>query len=215
MNLWYRCPLLIVCLLLALVPGCTAPPEAMPDAVPAETPVPEKPVDPAVTPDPVSEPSLVRPATPYPTMPARPDPTPSPPPPPDGLLEYITVYSESVVFRHQEKALNVEVPMAPLIISTEITPETITRKIEGVSRYGEKEEFSVVVTRISELARYSCTIRDAETGEIIMVDRFGGPYGHETSRRLTIRRAGVYHITFTGNLVTADITMQLPPGALS
>jgi hypothetical protein len=127
---------------------------------------------------------------------------------------YKTVYSETIELHFSEKAMIVEVAQAPLIITAKITPETVTRTVVGTSQYGKKEEFSVVVTRPSEHAWFECTVRDAGTSEIIVQDGYNRGYTQNTDMAITIRRAGVFHITFGGNFVKAEVKMQLPETAI-
>lgn len=208
--------LIIAFLLLVLVGGCTAPPQTIVES-PAPTQEPVQPTAlPTATPAAVLDPSVVVPATPYPTGTFRPQPesTPSVITAQPETVGYKTIYSETIQPQFTETAMIVEVTQAPLIISAIITPESITRTIVGTSRYGGKEEFSVVVTRPSENAWFECTVRDAGTGEIIVKDGYSRGYTQNTNMAITIRRAGVYHITFGGNFVKAEIKMQLPETAV-
>jgi len=208
--------LLIVTLFIVLVGGCTAPPQSMVET-PAITPNPVQPAPPPTqTPAVIIEPSVVVPATPYPTEPLKPEPeqAPSIVTSPSETVGYKTVYSETIEPRFSETAMIVEVTQAPLIITATITPSTVTRTITGTSQYGKKEEFSVLVTRPSEHAWFECTVRDAETGEIIVQDGYNRGYTQNTKMAITIRRAGVFHITFGGNFVRAEVKMQLPETAI-
>ena len=184
---------------------------------PAVTPEPVKPAPPPTqTQAAVIDPSVIVPATPYPTVTTRPEPeqTPSVVRPTPETVGYKTVYSETIEPRFSERAMIVEVTQAPLIITAIITPDTVTRTIVGTSQYGKKEEFSVVVTRPSEHAWFECTVRDAGTGEIIVQDGYNRGYTQNTNMAITIRRAGVFHITFGGNFVKAEVKMQVPETAI-
>lgn len=208
--------LLIAILFIVLVGGCTAPPQSIVE-IPAVTPEPVQPAPPPTqTPAAIIDPSVVLPATPYPTDPLKPEPEqpPSPVTSPPETIGYKTVYSETIEPRFSETAIIVEVTQAPLIITAKITPSTVTRTIVGTSQYGTKEEFSVVVTRPSENAWFECTVRDAGTGEIIVQDGYSRGYTQNTNMAITIRRAGVFHITFGGNFVKAEVKMQLPETAI-
>ncbi len=216
MNLRHEGYLLIAILFIVLVSGCTAPPQTIVET-PTATPEPVQPAPThAQTPAAVIDPSVVVPATPYPTGTLRPEPeqAPSVIRPTPETVGYKTVYSETIEPRFSETAMIVEVTKAPLIITAKITPETVTRTVTGTSQYGKKEEFSVVVTRPSENAWFECTVRDAGTGEIIVQDGYNRGYTQNTNMAITIRRAGVYHITFGGNFVKAEIKMQLPETAI-
>lgn len=216
MNLRHEGYLLIAILFIVLVSGCTAPPPSIVET-PADTPEPVQPAPPPLeTPGVVIDPSVVVPATPYPTGPQKPEPeqAPSSVTSPPETVGYKTVYSETIEPRFSETAMIVEVTKAPLIITAKITPSTVTRTIVGTSQYGTKEEFSVVVTRPSENAWFECTVRDAGNGEIIVQDGYGRGYTQNTNMAITIRRAGVFHITFGGNFVKAEVKMQLPETAI-
>jgi|GEM_PF-4345315 len=216
MSLRYGGYLFIVVIFIVLVAGCTAPPETISETSDV-TPATVQPTPPAAaTPDAVIDPSVVVPATPYPTGTKRPDPeqNPSVVTSPTQTVGYKTVYSETIELHFSEKAMIVEVTQAPLIITAKITPETVTRTVVGTSQYGKKEEFSVVVTRPSEHAWFECTVRDAGTGKIIVQDGYNREYTQNTDMAITIRRAGVFHITFGGNFVKAEVKMQLPETAI-
>ncbi|HIJ06048.1 MAG: Uncharacterized protein XE11_0727 [Methanomicrobiales archaeon 53_19] len=217
MSLRYGGYLFIVVIFIVLVAGCTAPPETISetsDVTPE--PVQPTPPPPALTPAAVIDPSVVVPATPYPTGTQRPEPeqNPSVVRSPTQTVGYKTVYSETIEPRFSETAMIVEVTQAPLIITAKITPDTITRTVAGISQYGKKEEFSVVVTRPSENAWFECTVRDAGTGEIIVQDGYNRGYTQNSIMAITMRRAGVFHITFGGNFVKAEVEMQLPETAI-
>lgn len=201
--------LFIVFLLLILAGGCTAPPQTMVES-PVSTPELVQPTPPPIaTPAVVLDPSVVVPATPYPTGTIKPQAEPAPlsiTAQPE-TTEYKTIYSETIQPKFTETAMIVEVTQAPLIITAKITPETVTRSV--VSQYGSKD-FSVVYTRPSDLAWFECTVRDAGTGEIIVQDGYGRGYTQNTNLAITLRRTGVYHITFGGNFVRAEVRMQLP-----
>lgn len=216
MNPRYGRYLLITILFIVLVGGCTAPPPSIVET-PAITPEPVQPAPPPVkTPGVVIDPSVVVPATPYPTDPLKPEPEQAPSiiTSPPETIGYKTIYSETIEPRFSETAMIVEATKPPLIITAKITPSTVTRTITGTSQYGKKEDFSVVVTRPSEHAWFECTVRDAGTGEIIVQDGYSRRYTQNTDMAITIRRAGVYHITFGGNFVKAEVRMQLPETAI-
>lgn len=201
--------LFIAFLLLVLAGGCTAPPQTMVEN-PESTPELMQPTaPPTATPAAVLDPSYVIPATPYATGTSRPqgEPTPASATAQPETVGYKTIYSETIHPQFTETAMIVEVTQAPLIITAKITPETVTRSV--VSQYGSKD-FSVVYTRPSDLAWFECTVRNAGTGEIILQDGYGRGYTQNTNLAITIRRTGVYHITFGGNFVRAEVRMQLP-----
>ncbi len=216
MNLGHGRYLLIAILFIVFVAGCTAPPQSIVET-PAVTPEPVQPAPPpAQTQAAVIDPSVVVPATPYPTGTQRPEPeqTPSVVRPTPETVGYKTVYSETIEPRFSETAMIVEVPQAPLIITAIITPDTVTRTIVGTSQYGKKDDFSVVVTRPSENAWFECTVRDAGNGEIIVQDGYNRGHTQNTNMAITIRRAGVFHITFSGNFVKVEVKMQVPETAI-
>ncbi|MCP1661761.1 MAG: hypothetical protein D5R99_08275 [Methanocalculus sp. MSAO_Arc1] len=206
--------LLIACLLMVLVGGCTAPPPGVADppvATPDETPA--TPVaTPVPTAEPVYDPSVVVPATPFPvsTPPPTPRPTPAPVETPVPVPRYTEIYSQLITFRYQDVAVVVDLPHPPLVITTEISAPTVRRTIVGTSQFGKKKEFTAVVNRISEASWYECVVRDADTGAVIARDGFGRGYPHHEKIEITIRRWGQYHVTFSGNYLTADIRMKMP-----
>ncbi|MDO9540382.1 MAG: hypothetical protein Q7J09_10340 [Methanocalculus sp.] len=211
--------ILLVSILLSLTAGCTAPPpmiDDMPIDIPGlsspATPAPVVTVQPVATPTVFLDPSVVSTATPYPTMTPGIEPVRTQVPiiSPEIPSRYVPIYSQTIQFRYNEVAVIVDVYQAPLIITTYINPITIRRTIAGTSQFGGKEDFSVVVSRVSENAWYECTVRNIDTKEIVAKDGYGRSYSNDPIREITIRRPGMYHITFGGNMVEARINMTLP-----
>ena len=219
MNLGSWRYVLLICILLAVIGGCTAPPSTIidiPGVTPQTTPGPAATVQPITTPTAVFNPSVVSSATPYPTTTPVPipDPTPYPVITQDEHIRYESVYTQTIQFHYEEIAVIVDVPHAPLIITTDINPVTITRRVIGTSQFGKKDEFSIAVNRVSEGSWYECTVRDAETGAVVTKNGYGRIYSLNPELELIIRMPGVYHVTFTGNMVKAFINMQLPVWSL-
>lgn len=179
--------------------------------IPTTSP-PSATIQPVATPTAFIDPSVVSTVTPYPTMTPGIDPlkTPVPVISPDIPSRYVPIYTHTIQFQYNEVAVIVDVYQAPLIITMQINPVTIRRTIAGSSQFGEKKDFSVVVSRVSENAWFECTVRDAVSGEIIAKDGYGRSYSNNPLREITIRRPGMYHITFGGNMVEAHINMTLP-----
>ena len=205
--------LTIICTILIISAGCTAPPSGISNSQNTSAePIPTATVVPAATPAAFIDPDHVTPVTPYPTPASG-----------DGIFEpnhsiirssgnnnLTVIYSEKIDFRFNEISMVVDLPHSPLIIDLNITPEQGTRIKEGTSVYGEKKDYRYLIDHIGNNVWFECTVQDADTGTIVARDGFGRTFSHDCRREIVIRRPGTYTITFNGNYVIADIVMTSP-----
>jgi len=181
--------LTIICIILIISAGCTAPPSGMSNSQDTlAEPIPTATVVPADTPTAIIDPV------------------------PEGVQTspHKVIYSEKMEFRYNEVNMVVDVPHPPLIIDLNITPEISTRIKEGTSVYGEKKDYRYQIDHVNQNVWFECTVKDKERDAIVVRDGYGRTFSHDSTQEIVIRRSGTYHITFTGNFVTAEIMMRIP-----
>lgn len=165
---------------------------------------------PASTPTPTLNSDYVSQATPYPDIPTPtplpvnrqlPDDTPATPVYPEVLCESIDLNGEA-------HAWTINAMYPPLIVDIDVTPETETRTVVYQSSYGDRDEDTGTVTRISQSSYFEVTIRDAN-GNIVAQDGFNGKYTVGRSKHLIVRTGGVYQVDLRGNAVKVDISIKV------
>ena len=212
MKVRYTGLLIILCSILIITAGCTAPPPVITEQQEMQTPTsPTGTAVPAATPTAPVHSDYVTIVTPGPTPFVPPDiQTPVQDLGSEPGIDRKIIYSERNEFLSNEITLIVNVPRAPLIIDLDIIPQGLTRVKEGTSRYGERRDYRYQIYHISGNVWFLCTVEDAETGAVIVRDGFGRTFSHDSRREIVIRRPGIYHVTFSGNMVTTDIEMSIP-----
>lgn len=203
--------LLIICAMLIVATGCTAPPSGLSngqDTLPAPTPTAT--IVPATTPTAIIDPGhvtfITQDNTPIDGVQILPQSVSTS----SGNNNQTVIYSQKMDFQYNEITMVVDVPHPPLIIDLDITPELRTRIKEGTSDYGEKKDYRYQIDHLSQNVWLECTVKDAETDTIVVKDGFGRTFALDSTREIVIRRSGTYQITFVGNFVTAEIMMRIP-----
>ena len=198
---------LIICF--ALSAGCaTLPEEETPSqstsSVPDNTSVPDGEID------------QVTYSTPVPTQTEEEKPEFSTPPDEeDSGPQYSVIYSKKDYLQYNVIAFDQELDYPPLIFEYELEIDTITDLKAAYSEYGGKEKYSYTLTEPNPNAWYSISVYDKETSELVdsrELNQFGDTI---VSGTFKIFSAGDYHIEISGNLVTANTTVMLPPENLN
>lgn len=158
------------------------------------------------------DPGYLTPATPYPTATTS---TASPtlsrptevPPTPDP---YVTLYNKTTEFSpaHQRDAYSFNLTMPPLIIEFDVEPKMITREKHTTSDYGSKKDIVVKQIYPSEDSWFTVTIRELESGKIVVEDGFGKRFDTGTHKRVPLYSPGNYLIEFAGNEAKVHIKMR-------
>jgi hypothetical protein len=205
----YVCFVLLV-IALCIAAGCVSPDKGgnRPGWLPANASGTEQPTE---TPTPTL--TYVTMATPFPvTTTATGSPTPTFRPQPSRNISdlYLEIYNSTLYFDYNATGLAYEVKNPPLIIDYSITPEQVSREIFYTSQYGSKEEGTALVTTTSEFSWLEITVRNKETGAIIIQDGFGKMYDWVPNKQLTIRYPGTYQIDLRGGKnVKVDLVMRV------
>jgi len=193
------------------------PPAATPASTPVSTPVPtvtpETPATPAVpaTPVPESIPLYVMTVVPTPVpvstrvqlQPELPDHTDT---------GFVTIYSLN------ERNMDTTFPVVlfnlvnpPLLIDYTVSPTNITDvKYREYKQVATKYEEYINVTRPYEGSRFIITVRDSETGEIVMKDGFGkDTESYDLSRHMELLNCGNYTFEFDGGYGNVTLTLKV------
>ena len=97
----------------------------------------------------------------------------------------------------------------PLYIDFSVKPKMITDKKAYTSRTGSKEEGEVATTYASPSAWFEVTVRDRETGAIILQDGYGKTFGNENPKEVLVRKGGDLQLDFRGNDANVTITLKV------
>jgi len=201
--------LVLLVIALCIAAGCVSPdkPGSRPGWLPANASGTEQATD---TPTPAL--TYVTMATPFPVTTATGSPTPTFRPPPTRTPTdiYLEIYNSTLFFDYNATGLAYEVKTPPLIIDYSITPEQVSREIAYTSQYGSKEDKTAIVTTTSEFSWLEITVRNKETGAVIIQDGFGKMYDWVPNKQLTIRYPGTYQIDLRGGKnVKVDLLMRV------
>ena len=158
------------------------------------------------------DPGYLTPATPYPTAtgsmagptlsrPTETQPTQDP---------YVTLFNKTIEFSpaHPRDAYSFNLTAPPLIIDFDVEPKMITREKHTTSDYGSKKDIVVKQEYPSEDSWFLVTVRERESGKIVVEDGFGKSFGAEEHKQVYVRKFGDYLIEFSGNEAKVHIEMR-------
>ncbi|MDI6719441.1 MAG: hypothetical protein QMD46_07520 [Methanomicrobiales archaeon] len=155
-------------------------------------------------------------ATPYPATPTTtrgiPTPTFRAPPTKTGSgTDYLEIFSDTMYFNYNSTALEYDVHNPPFIIEYNIIPATVTREVVVTSDYGSRETKKITVTSVDDQSWFEITVRDRESGQVIIQEGFGRPYQQwDTRDQIRILSAGSYHIDLRGGKeIRVDLRMTV------
>jgi len=119
-------------------------------------------------------------------------------------------------FGYNKTAVSFDLNNPPMMINVSLIPvnETGTKTI-FVKKAGATEatEETVTIDRFSPYAWFELTVRNKNTGQILLQDGFGNSYGKQYSQELNqtmkIINRGTMLIEMDGNLITASINMSV------
>ena len=124
---------------------------------------------------------------------------------------YSVIYSKKEPFRYNVIPFDLELDYPPLIFEYILEIDTITYVKTGDSQFGQKSEYTYNLKIPNPNAWYQISVYDNETGELINSKELS-QFGDTTvSGIFKIYEAGNYHIEISGDLVTANTTIMLPP----
>jgi hypothetical protein len=139
----------------------------------------------------------------------------NPPDEEDSGPNYSVVYSKKDYLQYDVIPFDLELNYPPLIFEYELDIDTVTDLKEAYSEYGGKEKYSYTQTSPNPNAWYSISIYDKETSELIDSKELRQFGDESVSGKFKVYSAGNYHIEISGNLVTANTTVMLPPENLN
>lgn len=124
---------------------------------------------------------------------------------------YSVIYSKKEYLRYNVIPFELDLKYPPLIFEYELEVDSIQDVKEGVSQFGQKEEYSYKRTLPNPSAWYSISIYDSDTSELIDSKELRQFADTEISGDFKVFYAGNYHIEISGNMVTANTTIFVPP----
>jgi len=151
--------------------------------------------------------------TPYGATPqktAAPVPTTAPP------EEWVHIYSIDQNFTFtQPIAMAYDLKNPPMVINYSLIPVNVTRNQTIFHHYGTNEETSEIIKYeiYDPLAYFEVTVRDKNTGSILVQDGFGNSngkmYSAETNKTLKVLNQGDVLVELSGNWINANVTVQV------
>ena len=138
--------------------------------------------------------------------------------PPDENIsgpQYSVIYSKEEYLRYTVIPFDLELKYPPLIFEYDLDIDTETDVKAAYSEYGGKSEYSYTLIKPSQNAWYTISIYDNETGELLNSKDLRHFGDSSESGTFKILKAGNYHVEISGNLVTANTTVMLPPENLN
>ncbi len=199
---------LIICFTLSA--GCAALPE---EETPAQSTSSVSDTTPSV---PDGEVDQVNYSTPIPTPTEEKKPEYSIPP--DENIsgpQYSVIYSKEEYLRYTVIPFDLDLKYPPLVFEYDLEIDTETDVKAAYSEYGGKSEYSYTLIKPSQNAWYTISIYDNETGVLLNSKDLRHFGDSSESGTFKILEAGDYHIEISGNLVTANTTVMLPPENLN
>ena len=119
---------------------------------------------------------------------------------------YDEVYTLNQFFAYgQKETFSYDLDTPPLFIKYNLTPRLITR--EKVINIGESSEETIFMTYPNPNAWFEITVFDANNGAVIEQEGYGKDYPDVTKDEFMVRNKGKYRIVFSGNDVTAEISV--------
>ena len=147
--------------------------------------------------------------TPVKTITPTPAPTPTPVPAQKDYVNIFYMNNQKLDTSLPPIYLNLVNP--PLIIDYNVIPQNIT----DIKAYDYKilstvHHDTLTITRPYENAKFTVTVIDRDTGEVVVEDGYGGLYGMQTPRQLKVRETGNYTIQAAGHYVNVTLSMEIP-----
>ncbi|ADN36174.1 conserved hypothetical protein [Methanolacinia petrolearia DSM 11571] len=138
--------------------------------------------------------------------------------PPDENIsgpQYSVIYSKEEYLRYTVIPFDLDLKYPPLIFEYDLEIDTVTDVKAAYSEYGSKSEYSYTLKVPSQNAWYTISVYNNETGELVSSKELNHFGDTSVSGVFKIYGAGDYHIEISGNLVTANTTVMLPPENLN
>jgi hypothetical protein len=119
---------------------------------------------------------------------------------------YDEIYTKNQFFAFgQKETFSYDLTTPPLYIKYNLTPKLITRaKVVDIGLSSEK---TISVSYPNPNAWFEVTVLNAANGAVVDKQGYGKDYPDVTKSEFMVRNQGNYQIVFSGNDVTADITV--------
>ena len=200
----------IVLVLLVMVCACVAPPK--PASSNTSNSSQSGPNPSAVTTTPT--PQYVTIETPYLTTTTQITKTPTATP---TLLEvWVEIYRTKQYFSYNQTAFSFDLKNPPILIHYNVVPVNITGTREIWTHWNTAEGPTIETVPYDYYSPYSwfeVTVRNKNTGQILLQDGFGNSYGKQYSqdvnRTLKVLNRGNVLVQLDGNLVTATVDLKV------
>jgi hypothetical protein len=127
--------------------------------------------------------------------------------------EWVEIYRDTRSYGYNTTAFSFDLKNPPMFVNLTFLPVNVTGTKVVTSRYGSKEEITVRYDYYSPYAWFEITVRDKDSGRILLKDGFGNSYGKQYSAELNrtmkvLNRANL-HIEMSGNQLTAKVDMHV------
>jgi hypothetical protein len=163
----------------------------------------------AATPEPAEEPEILSAETTMPPDTKAPEITPAATVRKlEGRYEeyYDEIYTLNQFFAFgQTETFAYDIVTPPLYIKYDLDPKLITR--EKVINIGLSTEETILITYPNPNAWFEIKVIDANNGAVVEKRGYGKDYPDMTKGEFMVRSAGNYRIEFSGNDVTADVSV--------
>jgi hypothetical protein len=122
---------------------------------------------------------------------------------------YFEIYNVTQSFKGNTNAYvyNLSSPILQIILN--VNPNMVTDKIAYTNRSLSREFEEKVVKKPSPDAFFEMTVRDRNTGNVILKDGYGKIYGFETKKEIFIRQPGAYQFDLTGYDANVTVAMKI------
>jgi hypothetical protein len=107
--------------------------------------------------------------------------------------------------------ISLDLASPPLLIDYQIVPDNMTDVL--ILEYKTKSTYHrdiVNFTRPYDEAFFAITVKNNDTGEVILEDGYGGSFGLQSPRHIEVRQRGNLSIQIAGNYVNATLSMDAP-----
>jgi hypothetical protein len=212
----------IVIIVFVIVSACVAPPAPSSSGTPPSGGT-SQPGAPGATQSPVAtvptfmyvtiETAYVTPKTTTPTPQITTVPTTIPPP-----VVWVEIYRSKQYFSYNKTAFSFDLKNPPMLIHYYLQPVNVTGKRIISTHSGtsiEKTE-EVSYNYYSPYSWFEVTVRNKDTGQILVQNGFGNSYGKQYSQNVNqtikVNNQGNLHIELEGNLITATVDVKVEKG---
>jgi len=157
------------------------------------------------------KPVVTDPATPQPTIIIPTQQTQiTPIPTPLGKNAEVSIpYQETIPLNYDTVTRSFQSDKSPIHVSLNTKPQMITDKKVIFNGPGDNTGTEKEMTRPDENAYSQITVRDLESGRIVIEDGYGKLYSSESPKVVNIMKEGHYEIDITGSKATLTLSVSV------